>query len=64
MFPLEDGSAVKITTSKYFTPKGNYIHGAGIEPDIELEYEYSGPDRETYEKQYDNQLQRALEELK
>ncbi len=64
LFPLEDGSAVKITTSKYFTPKGNYIHGAGIEPDIELEYEYSGPDRETYEKQYDNQLQRALEELK
>ncbi len=53
LFPLEDGSAVKITTSKYFTPKGNYIHGAGIEPDIELEYEYSGPDRE-----------RALEELK
>lgn len=64
LFPLEDGSAVKITTSKYFTPKGNYIHGVGIEPDIELEYEYSGPDKETYEKQYDNQLQRALEELK
>lgn len=64
LFPLEDGSAVKITTSKYYTPKGNFIHGVGIEPDIELEYEYSGPDDETYEKQYDNQLKKAVEELK
>ena len=36
VFPLEDGDAVKITTAKYYTPKGNYIHGVGIEPDIEL----------------------------
>ena len=37
IFPLENGDAVKLTTAKYFTPKGNYIHGVGIEPDIELE---------------------------
>ena len=43
-FPLEDGDAVKLTTAKYFTPNGNYIHGVGIEPDIELEYEYLDPD--------------------
>ncbi len=63
IFPLEDGDAVKLTTAKYFTPKGNYIHGVGIEPDIELAYEYLNPDGEKYEKQYDNQLQKAIEVL-
>lgn len=64
IFPLEDGDAVKLTTAKYFTPKGNYIHGAGIEPDIVLEYEYLDPDGTEYEMKYDNQLQKAVEVLK
>lgn len=63
IFPLSDGDAVKLTTAKYFTPKGNYIHGVGIEPDIELEYEYLNPDGEEYEMQYDNQIQKAIEVL-
>ena len=63
IFPLEDGDAVKITTAKYFTPKGNYIHGVGIDPDIELKYEYLNPDGEEYEMQYDNQVQKAIEVL-
>jgi len=37
--PLSDGSAVRLTTSKYFTPKGRSIHGEGIMPDIVVEYE-------------------------
>ena len=41
LFPLEDGDAIKLTTAKYFTPNGNYIHGVGIDPDIELEYRVS-----------------------
>ncbi|MBU1146899.1 MAG: S41 family peptidase [Candidatus Omnitrophica bacterium] len=36
--PLSDGSAVRLTTSKYFTPSGRSIHGEGIMPDIEVEY--------------------------
>lgn len=64
IFTLGDGDAVKLTTAKYFTPKGNYIHGVGIEPDIELEYEYLNPDGEVYEAQYDNQLQKAISVLK
>jgi carboxyl-terminal processing protease len=64
IFPLSDGDAVKLTTAKYFTPNGNYIHGVGIDPDIELEYEYLDPDGEVYEKQYDNQIQKALEVLR
>lgn len=62
IIPMQDGSAVKVTTAKYFTPKGNYIHEVGIEPDIELEYEYQGED-ETYNPLHDNQVLKALEVL-
>ena len=34
IFPLSDGSAVKLTISKYYTQNVNYIHEKGIEPDI------------------------------
>ena len=61
--PLEDGSAVKVTMAKYFTPKGNYIHDVGIQPDIELEYEYLSQTDETYNPMYDNQVLKALETL-
>jgi carboxyl-terminal processing protease len=33
ILPLEDGSAVKLTTAKYYTPSERVIHGNGIEPD-------------------------------
>ncbi len=39
--PLSDGSAVRVTTSKYFTPNGRSIHGEGIMPDIIVEYKES-----------------------
>ena len=39
--PLSDGSAVRLTTSKYFTPKDRSIHGEGIVPDIIVEYQES-----------------------
>ena len=34
---LSDGSAVKLTVSKYYTPNGNNIHEVGIQPDVEVE---------------------------
>lgn len=34
VIPLPDGSGLRLTTSKYFTPSGVSIHGTGIEPDI------------------------------
>ena len=34
--PLTDGSAVKLTTSQYFTPSGVCIQGIGIAPDYEV----------------------------
>ncbi len=35
--PLRDGSAVRLTTSKYYTPSGQSIHGKGLEPDVVVE---------------------------
>ena len=55
LFPLSDGSAVKITVSRYYTPKGNNIHEVGITPDVILEYDEDAEE--------DNQLMKALEIL-
>jgi carboxyl-terminal processing protease len=37
VIPLSDGSALRLTTSKYFTPSGRQIHGKGVIPDIVVE---------------------------
>ncbi len=37
VIPLNDGSALRLTTSKYFTPLGRQIHGKGVIPDIEVD---------------------------
>ncbi len=37
VIPLSDGSGLRLTTAKYFTPKGRSIHGSGIVPDIVVE---------------------------
>lgn len=34
---LKDGSGLKVTTSRYYTPNGICIHGTGIEPDVKVE---------------------------
>lgn len=61
VIPLGDGTGVKVTISKYFTPNGNDIDGIGIEPDVELEF-----DMDAYEQDEtaDNQLDKAIEMLK
>jgi carboxyl-terminal processing protease len=37
IIPLSDGSGLRLTTAKYFTPKGRSIHGKGITPDVIVE---------------------------
>jgi carboxyl-terminal processing protease len=56
VYPLVDGGALKLTTQKYFTPKGTDINQIGINPDIVVK----NPD--TGDK--DLQLERAIEILK
>ncbi len=38
VIPLEDGSALKLTTARYYTPKGRSIQAEGIKPDIVVKY--------------------------
>lgn len=57
---INDGSAIKITTAKYFTPKGRNIDGTGITPDVEVEYDAD----KTLKKDdfvFDNQLLKAID---
>lgn len=56
IFPLRDGGALKLTTQKYFTPKGTDINEIGIAPDYIVENDPEG--------QQDLQLEKAIEVLK
>jgi carboxyl-terminal processing protease len=56
--PLSGGRAVKLTTSRYYTPSGRSIHKSGIRPDVIVE-----PDSVT-EADGDAQLAQALELVK
>lgn len=60
---LPEGDAVKLTIAKYFTPKGENIQGTGIEPDISLEYEYTGDPEGEFDIHCDNQVAKAIEVL-
>lgn len=57
--PLKDGSIMKITTAKWLTPNGSYIHDEGIMPNIEVDRTM-----EDREANLDPQFDKALEELK
>ena len=60
---LTDGSAVKITIAKYFTPKGNDINKKGINPDVEAELSGDITDWTELTHKEDTQLQTALKEI-
>lgn len=66
-FLLSDGSAVGLSTGKFFTSQGNNLEGVGIVPDVEVAVDqetaaaiYSG----TLTPEEDPQLQAALEALR
>ena len=60
VIPLPDGSALKLTIAKYYTPKGVCIEQKGIKPDIIVEL----PEVKEGEETKDLQLERAIEFLK
>lgn len=59
--PLSDGSALKLTTAKYFTPSGVCIQGIGIDPDYEVILPIEMLTRGNIEESEDTQLQKAIE---
>lgn len=64
ILPFNDGSAIKVTVSRYFTPRGTCIHGEGITPDVVVELDENLKNKLTIEKSEDNQLQTAIENVK
>lgn len=63
VIPLTDGSAVKTTTAKYYTPKGRCIHGTGIQPDIKVELSEDLQKKTVVTYEEDNQLQEAVKQI-
>lgn len=70
MKPYEDGGALKLTTYKYFTPKGRDINKKGIEPDIQVEMTEEAIEflkenpRESLPRELDAPLLKGIEEIK
>lgn len=50
VIPLPDGSGLRLTTARYFTPSGVCINGIGITPDVVVEQKDSDEDTEGHEK--------------
>src|SRR5256885_523990 len=72
IIPLPDGSGLRLTTAKYYTPKGRSIHGKGITPDIVVEIPKETAVRDRVqpvldpleELRKDVQVQRAIDVIK
>ncbi len=67
IMPLADGRAIKLTTSRYFTPSGASIHKKGIVPDIVVEKAVAPPADEHDKRslaQRDAEVRIAVDTLK
>ena len=64
LIPFTDGSAIKTTTAKYYTPSGRCIHGTGIEPDVEVELTEGLEQKSELTYEEDNQFQTAVVTVK
>jgi carboxyl-terminal processing protease len=60
---LKDGTALKVTVSKYYTPNGENIHKIGISPDVTVEYpkELLQDPNYIYSREKDPQFKKAVE---
>ncbi len=63
VIPLEDGTAIKLTIAKYFTPNGNDIHQIGVEPDYEVELPNGRTNAVNIDREDDTQLEKGIEIL-
>ncbi|WP_035292349.1 S41 family peptidase [Clostridium sp. KNHs214] len=67
MIDTKDGTALKVTIAKYYTPSGKNIHKIGIKPDIEVKYPEKQKEeaaKNGYNRNKDPQFQKALEVIK
>ena len=63
LIPLDNGTAIKMTTAHYYTPSGCDLHGKGIEPDVEVELKEELRNQITVDVKEDNQIEAALKAL-
>ena len=63
VYDLQDGTTLKLTTAKYYTPNGNNIHGVGITPDVEIDLPEELKTKVSLTTKEDIQLQKAIEVL-
>lgn len=61
VIPLSDGTAIKITIAKYFTPAGHDIHEAGVEPDYIVELPDDQASAVNVKREEDTQLNKAID---
>jgi carboxyl-terminal processing protease len=64
--PLSKGRAIKLTTSRYYTPSGDSIHDVGIEPDVYIDDTPGFPDLSLsglLDRDADAQLSEAIDHL-
>lgn len=64
VYPLTDGSGLKMTTNEYFTPNHNKINKIGIDPDEEIDLPEEIKYQTNIPAEEDTQLQKAIEILK
>lgn len=64
VYPLTDGSGLKMTTNEYFTPNHNKINKIGIDPDEEIDLPEEVKHKTDITEEEDTQLQKAIEILK
>ncbi len=66
VLPLEDGSGLKVTIARYFTPSGVCIQGIGIQPneEVKLDEKYQNVSISEIPREEDSQLNRAIEIIK
>ena len=60
IFYLSDGTGLKLTMAKYYTPKGHDIHKKGIQPDVEVELDEDLQNQSSISHEEDNQLKKAI----
>ncbi len=67
VYRLTDGSGLKVTSARYYTPAGNNIHGIGVQPDLEVAL--TDTERQSLQQHHsfgttaDPQVVRATQEL-
>jgi len=64
LFPLDHGTAIKMTVAHYYTPSGFDLHGKGLEPDVAVDLKEELKTKIKIEHSEDNQLAEAIKVLK